>query len=109
MNARITPGTLKLALAELAARDSDLARAHREAGPPPLRRRTKGFPALVRIVCSQQVSVASADAILGRLDAAVSPLAPEAAGRRRSTSFSPSSCGISGPATISRWGSRCSA
>ena len=77
MNARITPGTLKLALAELAARDPDLARAHREAGPPPLRRRPKGFPALVRIVCSQQVSVASADAILGRLDAAVSPLIPE--------------------------------
>lgn len=77
MAVRVTAKTMKLALAELGRRDADLARAHREAGPPPLRRRPKDFPALVRIVCSQQVSVASSDAILGRLDKAVSPLAPE--------------------------------
>ncbi len=77
MAVRVTAKTMKLALAELGRGDADLARAHREAGPPPLRRRPKGFPALVRIVCSQQVSVASTNAILGRLDAALSPLAPE--------------------------------
>ena len=77
MAVRITPKTMKLALAELGRRDPDLARAHREAGPPPLRRRPKDFPALVRIICSQQVSVASSDAILGRLDKAVSPLEPK--------------------------------
>lgn len=77
MAARVTAKTMKLALAELGRRDADLGRAQREAGPPPLRRRPKDFPALVRIICSQQVSVASSDAILGRLDKAVSPLAPE--------------------------------
>ena len=39
-------------------------------GPPPLRRREGGFGALMGAIVSQQVSVASARAILGRLDAA---------------------------------------
>jgi DNA-3-methyladenine glycosylase II len=77
MTRRITVRIMNEALAELGARDSDLARAHREAGVPPLRHRPKGFPALVRIICSQQVSVASANAILGRLDAAAAPLTPQ--------------------------------
>lgn len=43
-------------------------------GPPPLRRREPGFAGLAAIIVSQQVSVASANAIFGRLEAAISPL-----------------------------------
>ncbi|TCP42203.1 DNA-3-methyladenine glycosylase family protein [Rhodovulum marinum] len=39
-------------------------------GPLPLRRRTDGFDALLSAIVSQQVSVAAADAIWGRLQAA---------------------------------------
>ena len=39
------------------------------AGPPPLRRREPGFAGLAAIIVSQQVSVASARAIFGRLEA----------------------------------------
>ena len=40
-----------------------------EIGPLPLRRRIDGFPAILDAVVSQQLSVASANAILGRLQA----------------------------------------
>lgn len=39
-------------------------------GPWPLRLRDGGYPALVNMICSQQVSVASAAAIAGRVEAA---------------------------------------
>lgn len=48
------------------------------AGPPPLRLREPGFAGLVAIVISQQVSVASANAIHARLAAAFDPLEPAA-------------------------------
>lgn len=51
-----------------------LARVHSFAGDPPLRRRPSGFKGLSRVVVSQQVSVASAKAIWGRLEALVRPL-----------------------------------
>ena len=53
-------------------------------GPPPLRRREPGFAGLAAIIVSQQVSVASANAIFGRLEAAFTPLGGERArgGRR---------------------------
>jgi DNA-3-methyladenine glycosylase II len=41
-----------------------------EAGPLPLRRRADGFAALAQAIVSQQVSVASAAAIWGRVEAA---------------------------------------
>jgi DNA-3-methyladenine glycosylase II len=41
-----------------------------EAGPLPLRRRSDGFAALAQAIVSQQVSVASAAAIWGRVEAA---------------------------------------
>src|SRR5208337_4662436 len=44
-------------------------------GPPPLRRRAPGFAGLAAIIVSQQVSVASANAIFARLEAELSPLA----------------------------------
>lgn len=49
---------------------------HDAAGDPPLRRRPAGFDGLARIIVGQQVSVASASAIWGRLEAALAPLSP---------------------------------
>ena len=54
----------------LAASDPRFARALTETGPLPLRRRDGGFAALFDAIVSQQVSVASANAIWGRLQAA---------------------------------------
>lgn len=67
---------LRLALAEIAARDPDMARAHGEVGVPPLRRRRPGFETLLRAIVAQQVSVAAASAIWGRVQATVDPLEP---------------------------------
>ena len=54
----------------LSARDARFARALAAAGPLPLRRNAGGFAALLDAIMSQQVSVASADAIWQRLEAA---------------------------------------
>lgn len=50
---------------------------HDVVGDPPLRRFTPDFEALARIVVGQQLSIASARAIWGRV-AALGPVAPEA-------------------------------
>ncbi|MGF1446427.1 MAG: DNA-3-methyladenine glycosylase family protein [Pikeienuella sp.] len=52
----------------LAARCVQLAQTHERLGPPPLRRRPGGFSALVSAIVSQQLSVASAQAVRGRLE-----------------------------------------
>lgn len=49
-------------------------RMHDLAGDPPLRRREPGFEGLARIVVSQQLSVASANAIWNRFAAVVEPM-----------------------------------
>lgn len=54
-----------------------MRRAHALAGDPPLRRETGGFEGLARIVVGQQVSIASAKAIWGRVAAGVDPFTPE--------------------------------
>ena len=54
----------------LAAREPRFAAALAETGPLPLRRRDDGFAALLSAIVSQQVSVASARAIMGRMEAA---------------------------------------
>lgn len=54
----------------LAAHDPRFAHAIDQTGPLPLRRRAGGFAALYDAIVSQQVSVASANAIWGRLAAA---------------------------------------
>ncbi len=68
---------LEAALAKLRERDPELV-AHlvEIAGPPPLRLRPAGFEGLAAIIVSQQVSTASAAAILGRLRAALIPFEP---------------------------------
>ena len=54
----------------LAAHDPRFAAALLMTGPLPLRRRADGFSALLDAIVAQQVSVASARAIWGRLEAA---------------------------------------
>lgn len=64
-------------------------------GPPPLRLRPPGVAGLAAIIVSQQVSVASADAIFGRLCAALDPL--DAPTLRAADEATLKSCGLSGP------------
>ncbi|MDB5616765.1 DNA-3-methyladenine glycosylase 2 family protein [Tardiphaga sp.] len=53
------------------------------AGMPALRRRAPGFEGLAQIVCGQQVSVASASAIWGRVSGAFAPFHPDALRKAR--------------------------
>lgn len=78
----------------LAAREPRFAAALALTGPLPLRRRAGGFGALLEAIVSQQVSVASARAIGGRLAAAglVTPEAVAAAEDERLRA-----CGLSRP------------
>jgi DNA-3-methyladenine glycosylase II len=63
------------ASAQLLALDPDLVgRLVAVGGPPPLRWAEPGFSGLAGIIVSQQVSVASANAIFGRLKAELAPL-----------------------------------
>ena len=75
--ARLTTTTLKSGLDELASRDPDIARALGRTGYPKLRRGPTGFPTLLRIICDQQLSTASAAAIWGRVETLVDPLTPD--------------------------------
>jgi DNA-3-methyladenine glycosylase II len=70
-------------LAALLAADPRLRAVAAPAGIVPLRRRPGGFSGLARIVVSQQLSTASADAIWGRLAAAYDPFTPQALIRAR--------------------------
>ena len=73
---RLTHATLAAAVAELVARDVDLAGIVARHGLPPLWDRPPGFPTLLHIVLEQQVSLASAQAAFDRLRAAADPLTP---------------------------------
>ena len=75
---KLTRDGLRAALAEIGARDADMARAHGEVGLPGLRRRKPGFETLLRAIVAQQVSVAAAKAIWGRTVATVTPFEPAA-------------------------------
>lgn len=57
-------------MAWLAARDPRFGVAHDLTGPLPLRRKPEGFAELLGAIVSQQVSVASARAIWGRVESA---------------------------------------
>jgi DNA-3-methyladenine glycosylase II len=65
-----TPACVAEGAAFLSAVEPRFAEALELTGPLPLRRRKDGFPALLDAIVSQQVSVAAADAIWGRLKAA---------------------------------------
>lgn len=68
-----TESDLDAAIAALTALDSRWAPVLARGGRPPLRRRAGGFAGLAQIIVSQQVSVASAAAIHGRLVAIADP------------------------------------
>ncbi len=70
--------SLAPALQALAARDPDIASAFAAAGLPPRRSSPTGFPGLLRLIVAQQVSVASASAIMGRLTQRLPRLTPAA-------------------------------
>ena len=71
--------TLQLGVDALLARDDGpLAMMLVQGGPPPLRLLQQGFAGLVGIIISQQVSVASAQAIAARVRAGIVPLEPAA-------------------------------
>jgi DNA-3-methyladenine glycosylase II len=74
---------LDAALTLLAAADARLARLIEAAGRPALRRRPAGFAGLCAIICSQQLSTASAAAIWGRLSAAFDPFHHDAVRQAR--------------------------
>jgi DNA-3-methyladenine glycosylase II len=77
MDARIrTEAELDAALSSLVTIDGRFEDALAIGGRPPLRRRADGFAGLASIVVSQQVSTASANAIWGRLAAAIDPFEP---------------------------------
>jgi DNA-3-methyladenine glycosylase II len=61
------------AIMELVKRDPRLQPILAMAGMPALRQRAPGFEGLAQIICGQQVSVASASAIWGRVSGAFSP------------------------------------
>ncbi len=70
-----------------------MAGVYAVTGPPPLRRRPAGFAGLARIITGQQLSVASAGAIWGRLERAVKPMEPGAWLRKRTHTLR--KCGLS--------------
>jgi len=68
---------LDSAVAGLLAADKRLHPVAKRVGPMPHRaRREEGFEALISIVVSQQLSVAAADTIFGRVKAKISPFDP---------------------------------
>lgn len=69
--------TLGPAMEALAEADPDIAEAYARCGLPPERGSAPGFAGLMRMIAGQQVSVQSAAAIIGRLEARVDPLTAE--------------------------------
>ena len=87
---------LAAAAAKLAALDPEvIGRLVEIGGPPPLRRREPGFAGLAAIIVSQQVSVASANAIYARLETRIAPL--EAATVLAAGDEALRGCGLSTP------------
>lgn len=61
----------------LIRRDRRLAAVARKAGPFPIRKSEPGFAGMARVICGQQLSVASANAIWGRFATLPGALDPE--------------------------------
>jgi DNA-3-methyladenine glycosylase II len=78
-----TESDLDSAIASLIAADPRWAPVVERGGRPPLRRRDGGYAGLAQIIVSQQVSVASAAAIYGRLAAIANPFDHESVLRAR--------------------------
>lgn len=95
MTQRIIESEADIAEATAALADAceHMAAVYAITGEPPLRRRENGFAGLARIIVGQQLSVASASAIWGRLEKAVTPLDAETFLRKRVTTLR--RCGLS--------------
>lgn len=78
MATALTPATYPLAVDALAAADPVLAGALERWGPPPFWRHPEGFAGLVHGILAQQVSLESASAAFGKLEAALGRVEPEA-------------------------------
>lgn len=74
----VTMDDISEGLEALTALDPRLVDVRARAGEVPLRLSEPGFGSLVSIIVSQQVSRASADAILGRFERLLDPLSAEA-------------------------------
>jgi DNA-3-methyladenine glycosylase II len=74
---RLDPDTYQEGLQALANQQPYFAGILHQHGPPPLWDRPPGFPALLKIILEQQVSLASAAAAFRKLCCLVSPLTPE--------------------------------
>ena len=72
----LTRSKYSRAITTLSQQDPDLGRVVDLYGKPTLQLREPGFPALVRIILEQQVSLASAKAAYDRLIEAIDPLEP---------------------------------
>lgn len=72
-----TDKDVRQGLEKLLLLDPSLKPIAEVAGEIPLRRRPADFAGLVQVIVGQQVSVASASAIFGRLTSVVVPLAPQ--------------------------------
>lgn len=70
-----------------------MAAVHAVTGLPPLRRRANGFEGLARIIVGQQLSVASAGAIWGRVEKMVKPFDADILLRKRTNTLR--KCGLS--------------
>ncbi len=90
-----TMADITLGLEALGRADPRLGRIIDLSGEIPLRRRPPGFEGLARIVVSQQVSVASAEAIWGRLSVRVDPF--DAASLLATPEAEVKACGLSAP------------
>ncbi len=73
-----TPEQIAAARVALAAADPALARAHAQTPPLEWRLRPGGFEGLFRMIVEQQVSVASAASVWGRLQVGLGEITPQA-------------------------------
>ena len=73
-----TDADLREGIRALRRKCPHLRRVHDRAGDPPLRRHPAGFEGLARIIVGQQLSIASAQAIWSRVQAAVRPMSAKA-------------------------------
>jgi len=74
----LTPATFSLAVARLMATDPVLSGAVERWGSPPFWRHPEGFAGLVHGILAQQVSLESAVAAFGKLEAALGAVEPAA-------------------------------
>jgi DNA-3-methyladenine glycosylase II len=74
----LTAEQINAGLDAVAAREPAIARALRLAGYPPPRLRDRGYVTLLRTIVGQQVSVAAANSVWNKLEAALGEITPEA-------------------------------